>query len=330
MLAALEGLATPRVDELCFAVAYATSPGCETLIPRLVDRIGPERWSAIAKTVIVTTDFHLTEPGALDYMRSHGISVRLSRLRKSNYHPKLYAFTSKQAVNALVGSPNLTLAALSDNMEAATVSRLSQPDFGASWQELLNASVELTDSRLQRYAAARRARPPRVRPDRKPQPIARIPAKRLMTFPKAIEAGLQPANFNAMWVEAGKTSGGSENQLEPPRGIHLFFGFGSAGGGHLIGRPVLVAGGQKWKDCDLTWHGQGKMNQMTRFNLPTLQHGGFSYMYATVLFIREAGRYRLVVAQRGDPIIGTWQRASREAGHEYQLGQGSPRRCGLF
>jgi hypothetical protein len=295
-----------------------------------MDRIGPERWRAIAKTVIVTTDFHLTEPGALTYMRSHGILVRLSQLRKSNYHPKLYAFTSKQAVNTLVGSPNLTLAALSDNMEAATVSRLSKPDFGASWQELLNASVELTDSRLQRYAGARRNKPPRLRPDREPEPIARIPAGRLMTFPKAIEAGLQPANFKAMWVEAGKTSGGSGNQLEPPRGTHLFFGFGGTVGAHLIGHPILISGGQEWKDCDLTWHGQGKMNQMTRFNLPTLQQGGFSYLYATILFIRAGSRYRLIVAQRGDPIIRTWQRASREAGHEYQLGKGSPRRCGLF
>jgi HKD family nuclease len=321
----------PMTEELCLAVAYATSGGCKTLIPRLIHRIGHERWSSIPRTVIVTTDFHITEPSALAYMRSREISVRLSRLKGSNFHPKLYASVSKDAVDALVGSPNLTLAALTDNVEAATVSQLSdRRHFGRSWQELLSNSVELTDKLLERYERERRRKPPHVRPDREPTPITRLPANNLTTFPKAVEAGLQPANFSAMWVEVGKPSGGSDNQLEPPRGTHLFFGLGGGGGAHLIGRPVLVSGGREWKDCDLTWHGQEKMNQMTRFNLPTLQQGGFSYVKSTVLFMREGSRYRLIVAQPGDPIVRTWQRAAREVGHEYQLGKGSPRRCGLF
>jgi HKD family nuclease len=330
VLAALESLAAASTRELRLAVAYATSGGCLELIPRLIDRIGRTRWHSIAKTAIVTTDFHMTEPRAVAYMRSEGISVRFSRLPSSNYHPKLYAFASERRVHMLVGSANLTLSALSDNVEAVSVSRNSQRrDFDLIWEELVNASVEVTDRSLERYEQQRKRRPPKVRPDARPNRTAVIPASKLTTFQEALDSGLRPARFGAMWVDAGKPSGGAKNQLEPPRGIPSFFGL-SSGGAHLIGRPVLISGGREWKDCDLTWHGQGKMNRMVRFNLPTLQQGGFSYVGATVLFLREGSRYQLLVAQAGDPIIDAWKRASRAVGHEYQLGKGSPRRCGLF
>jgi hypothetical protein len=334
MLAALESLATQSTDELRIAVAYATSPGTNALLPRLIALIGHQRWSAIRKTAIVTTDFHLTEPAALTHMRSLGIDVRIAQRARSNYHPKVYAFLAKGTPRALVGSPNLTLAALTDNVEAAMVDRIAdRRGFDASWNELLGASVEMTGSWLRGYRAARRRNPPPVPPDRKITGPRAVNARRLPSFADAVAAGLRPERFQAMWVEAGGTSGESHNQLEPPRGTHRFFGLRTGSNPHHFGTPVLFCGSREWKDRKLTWHGQGKMNQMERFNLPTIKQGGFPYSNATILFRRVRSRYQMIVAPPGDPIVRTWRRASRLAGHEYRVGDPSrktERTCGLF
>ncbi|HTD08440.1 MAG TPA: phospholipase D family protein [Solirubrobacteraceae bacterium] len=327
----LESLATPATDELRFAVAYATTKGCKTLMPRLEERIGYKRWSKIPKTVILTTDFHLTEPHALTYLRSLGWTVCLSQPARSHYHPKVYAFVAKGASRALVGSANLTQAALTDNVEAATMSLLSnRRDFELAWNELLATSVELTDPLLKRYVAERRRKPPGVVLDRESAPAPRVSVGTLTIFSDAVAVGLAPASFNALWVEARGQSGGSDNQLELPREAYRFFRLGGGHSNHLIGQPVLVSGGSEWTDRKLTWHGQGKMNTMERLNLPTLKMGGFPYAGATILFVRERSRYRLTVARTGDPVVRAWRRASRAAGHEYRLGRTSPRRCGLF
>ncbi len=332
-LNALETLATQATDELRIAVAYVTYRGCEELVPRLIDRIGKRRWREIPKTAIVTTDFYMTEPRALEYLQSQGVAVRLSCVPQVNYHPKLYAFTSDSNVDVLVGSANLTVAALNDNVEASSVVRLRASAGSVSlWSELLDAPVELTDELLKSYAAERRSAPPRVRPDREVRAPRAISPARLVPFPDVIAMGvLDPAKLDALWVEAGSPSGGSHNQLELPRGANRFFGFThSDGGAHVIGYPVLFSGGREWEDRRLTWHGQGKMNQMERLNLPTRRQGGFDYTNMTILFTRVGSQYQLTVARPNSSFARAWRVASREVGHEYRLGKTSPRVCGLF
>lgn len=332
MLRALESLALPNTEELRFAVAYATLEGCKNLVPRLESRIGARRWQSIPKTVIVTTDFHLTEPAALEYLRSAGFQVRLSEVSTVNYHPKLYAFLSGARAQALVGSANLTLAAMTDNVEAASVSAPTRADLTAAWDELLEMSVELTRALLDRYAKARQNKPPVVPPDRRQSKPPPIRPTALPSFLEMVAAGtLEPANFTAFWTEVGTPSGGSANQVELPRGAHLFFGFGGAlTAKHLIGLPALFSGGHDWTDRKLTWHGQGAMNEMERLNMPTLKQGGFSYSDSAVLFTRHGARYQVTVARSRSAIATTWRRASGEIGRQYRVGKTSPRRCGLF
>ena len=99
----------------------------------------------------------------------------------------------------------------------------------------------------------------------------------------------------------------------------------------MIGYPVLFTGGRKWEERKLTWHGQGKMNQMERLNLPTLKQGGFPYTGMVVLFTRiRARHYQLTVAPPDSSFARAWRLASRRVGHEYRLGKSSPRACGLF
>src|SRR5580704_7840753 len=137
ILASLEALAAPTTSKLRIAVAYATKTGCDELLPRLLDRVGADRWGAMPKAAIISTDFHITDPAALADLQSHGFAVRLSSTPKSSFHPKLYAFDDDLVVNALVGSANLTRAALTVNTEAAIVGELSA-DFGSTWAELVS------------------------------------------------------------------------------------------------------------------------------------------------------------------------------------------------
>ncbi len=334
ILGALESLASPAVTELRIAVAYTTYGGCDELLPRLAERIGRKRWSQIPKTVITSIDFHLTEPRALEYLLSQGVTVRLSSLESANFHSKLYAFMRGPDVHVFVGSANLTLAALNDNVEAATVTRVrASARFARAWAELLATSIELTGERLKEYAAKRRSAPPRVRVDRTVRRPRAVPAARLAVFSESVAAGtVNPLRFNAFWVDVGSVSGGSGNQLELPREAHRFFGLKQRGQAHLIGAPVLVSAGREWKGRKLTWHGQGKMNQMERLNLPTRKEGGFQYANMVILFTRVGSRYRLTVAAPGSPFASAWRAASRKVGHEYKLGLGkrSTRVCGLF
>lgn len=329
ILTSLEALAGPATSELRIAVAYATLTGCTELLPRLADRVGEARWAAIPKAAIVSTDFHITEPAALVDLQAHGFAVRLANTPGSSFHPKLYVFASDEGLDALVGSANLTRAALTVNTEAAIASRLSD-DFEPSWRDLSAGSVDLTEEILHRYTSQRKTRPPTVFPDPIPAPP---PSATVGTaFPDVVRSGvLDPSTFNSLWIEAGSmSSSGSHAQLELPRGANRFFGFGFEEydeAHHVIGTPLLFSGGKSWADRPLTWHGN---NRMERLNLPTSEQGGFSYRDTAIMFRRRGTRFQLTVAAWSSPTAVAWRVASAKISRVYKLGQNSPRICGLF
>jgi hypothetical protein len=330
MLASLEALAGRATSELRIAVAYATKTGCDELLPRLLERIGADRWREIAKVAVISTDFHITEPAALVDLQAHGFAVHLSNTPSSNFHPKLYAFGSDPKVRAMVGSANLTRAALTVNTEAAVVSDLSR-GFASTWAELVGASIPLTDQVLDRYIKERRKAPPKIRPDRTVR--AKRPRAAAVVFSDAVLAGsINPLAFDALWVEAGSmSSSDSHAQLEMPRRSGRFFGFNFNSYDkqhHLVGIPKLFSGGSEWDDRPLTWHGK---NSMERMNLPTIALGGFEYPNTAVLFKREQKRgFQIVVAPWASATANAWRAASSRSGRVYKLGGRSPRICGLF
>jgi HKD family nuclease len=333
ILTSLEALASPAATELRIAVAYATKTGCDELLPRLIDRIGLGRWATMSKTAIVSTDFHITEPAALAALRDEGFAVRLSNTPGSSFHPKVYTFASKRRVKALVGSANLTRAALTVNTEAAAVVSGVAGDFDASWAELVAASVALTQEILDRYEQQRKKAPPKVYPDPISPPSAPL-ARASVVFPDAVFGGVvDPAKFDAMWIEAGSMSSSeSHAQLELPRGSNRFFGFNFQEHDrihvhHTIGVPVLFSGGKAWRDRPLTWHGD---NAMERLNLPTAKQGGFAYRNTAILFRRRRGRFQIAVAPWNSSTAATWREASARIGQRYKLGKRTSRTCGLF
>lgn len=334
VLVALEGLATKELDELRIAVAYTTLTGCEELMPRLADRIGADRWVTIPRILITSTDFGLTEPKALEYLRDeHGINVRLSDIPTS-FHPKLYAFGQGSGIKAFIGSANLTRAAMTTNGEAGAVISFDTPGlhvFEEDWVQLFEASDPLTTKALKEYERRRTAKPPPLPAESRIAGASKATTSGLIPFYKAIAKGLDPTAFEAMWVEAGSmSSSGSHSQLELQRGAHQFFEVSFTDyddDHHTLAHPPLISAGRTWTNRPLTWHGN---NMMERINLPTEAQGGFAYRGTAVLFKRVANGYQLAVADWDSDVAASWRAASRAIGHEYRLGKGSPRTCGLF
>ncbi len=336
VLTALEGLASHKLDELRIAVAYTTLGGCEELMPRLRERTGVKRWATISKTVITSTDFGLTEPKALEYLRDEfGVDVRLSDIPAS-FHPKMYAFRIGSKFDVLVGSANLTGAALTSNGEAALVTSIKargRSGFDVDWAALTSASDPLSEESLADYKRKRRRRRPPIPPETGTVGVRKKRPKDLIAFYAAITKGVtEPAAFESFWVEAGSMgSSGSHSQLEAPRGAHRFFGMSFAeydDDHHTLGHPRLVLGRRAWTNRPLTWHGN---NKMERINLPTAAQGGFpSYKSTSILFKRVKGGFQLSVAPWESKVAASWRAASRRIGEEYRLGRTSPRTCGLF
>lgn len=321
------------------AVAYVTWEGAHTLIPAVADAVG-QSWEDVEKTLITCFDFGHTEPAALRYLQESGFEVRIANLgaagairlmpNPSSFHPKMYISLGQEGGRAVVGSANLSRRALTVNSEVVTVVDLEDHDAVlAVWAELVETSVELTDALLQSYEAvrpAKRAAPPADEPE---VPIVEDPGT-VPVFRIAVETGVvDPAQFQAFWVEVGYTSGGSGNQLELPRRGQAFFGYDFDDYDdehHTIGTPVFVVGDQAW-DRPLTWHGN---NRMERLNLPTEAQSGLVYRDRVVLFQRAGTRFELSVADVGSARANRWRDESASGGTLFRVSDGRDRLCGLI
>ena len=333
-------LAQHDAVSLKIAVAYATRGGCEMLLPRLQAQVGTQSWLRIPKTFIVSFDYGLTEPSALELLRSVPNSLLLvadssvlSRpaLRPLRaYHPKLYLVDYDGHCACFIGSANLTVRALSVNTEAGVTTTLSREDGVDIWTDLLEGTEAVTDAILDAYDAARRQIPDEQRTESTWHPPAR-PATRVGTLLDAIDAGFEPAAWSSFWVQAGSmTSGGSRSQLELPRGGNRFFGyqFSDYDEDHAtIGQLTLSHGQQRWADRPLTWHGN---NRMERLNLPTAAEGGLRYPRTIIQFRRAAGGFAIDVAPENTTLAQSWISASAQGGSLFRLGRNSPRLCGFF
>lgn len=335
---ALSDAVSPATTAFRAAVAYVTHEGARRLVDQLAARIGPT-WPAIPKTLVTCFDFGTTEPAALEYLQSNGFEVRIANLgadgairimsNPSSFHPKVYLASDEVTVHAVIGSANLSRRALSVNTEAVTVVDLDPDSAATTWAEIAANSVALTPELLQRYRDVRpqqRQAPP---PDEPPVPPPAPPGE-LPVFRNAVETGdVDPADYQAMWVEIGGPSGGSDSQLELPRRAQQFFGFEFDDydhDHHVIGEPRLTTTTGAW-DCRLTWHGD---NRMERINLPTTARSGLVYVHQVVLFQRTADGFEITVAAPDSARATRWREESSASGTLYRFGPRSTRRCGLL
>jgi HKD family nuclease len=110
-----------RSNDVFLAVAFLKQSGLRHILAnlrKLVARGGK-------LTVVVGTDFWLTEPQAIEELFNLHKSYQGCRLLmfkpapRSTYHPKFYRFMDPQSVRVLVGSANVTNGGLSDNIEVS-------------------------------------------------------------------------------------------------------------------------------------------------------------------------------------------------------------------
>jgi len=320
------------------ASAYVTLGGANILLSAVADAVGPAAFAAMPKTLVTSFDFGLTEPQALQRWRWLANSTVLvsgaqklaqgSLMPQRAFHPKFYVFgIDSQTCSTLVGSANLTSRGLSVNTEAAWVQHgVPRAAADTAFDKARFETTALTDELLAAYAALRLAYPPPAEIEQETQPVAPpapINVSALPLFRTAIETGaVNPANFSAMWVHGEALQGGSQNQLELPRGGHRFFGLVFTQYDHphnmTIGEPILRSGARVWDDRRLTWHGN---NRMERMNLPTLAQGGFDYADTAVMFRRlGAGSFELIVTPWDSDLARSWRQASAQQQTLFRLG----------
>lgn len=346
---AIADLITPNLLDVRIASAYVTFSGSSMLLNAISDTVGNASFSSMPKTLITSFDFGLTEPQALRYwMNLNNAVVYVSGAQRlgqgslmptNAFHPKLYVFGNGDGTcNSLVGSANLTSRGFSVNTEAAWAqTNIPCADIDAIFELAQYETVELTEELLAAYEELRQAQPPSPEIYREVQPVAATPlleAEDLPLFRLAISNGdINPAGFNAMWVQGEALQGGSRNQLELPRGGHRFFSYFfdqyDFEGNLTIGMPVIKSGSKIWDDRPLTWHGN---NKMERINLPTERQGGFNYRNTAVMFRRlNDGSFELIVTPWDSDLALSWRQASVQRNTIFRLGKiNSDRTAGLI
>ena len=343
VLFAFDDATVPGVHRVRWAVAYATRRGCDRLVRRVVGRIGQAEWDKSEKDFVLSLDYGITEPEALQYLADLPRStvrvaspevVRIGGLAPRNaFHPKLYLFDAVAETGYVVGSANLTESALISNTEvvAAGKEALVAGTWDDVWTAVAADTSPLTAQLLDAYRDAR-TKPdrPALEPETLPQARG-IEAGQQPVFREAISDGLVPGRFTHFWIEAGSmSSSGSHSQLELPRGGNRFFGYQHTnyGSDHVtIGYPLLTLRDLRWTDRPLTWHGN---NRMERINLPTPAQGGFDYRDTAVLFRRQAEGFEIEVLPWDDSGAVAWRAASAGGSLIFRVGEKGGRMCGLF
>ena len=351
ILSAFEDMVHANPVQLCWAVAYSTLEGCKTLINQLERDFGSETWDNIQKEFITSIDYGITEPSALAYLdKQKNAEVRVANaylVNKSGFrpahafHPKWYLFNYRDEQRYITGSANLTKSALCINTEAVRTTRILSGNGikrnGNKWKMLWDSSDPLTSEFLTGYEAKRGkyVRKPALKKFLTIDPPA-IPASTSRTLWDELLANrLDPESFEHFWIEAGSMqSGGSQNQLEMPRGGNWFFGFkfsSFGGGSETIGAVTLHLNKHSFADRHISWHGS---NKMERINLPTIYQGGINYSNTYVLFQRRYRKgvpyFAMNVHESGSPESLGWRYASQVLGYEFNLGVRGARTCGFF
>ena len=318
------------------ASAYTTLAGCELLLDALEQSVGGRAFAAMPKTLVTCFDFWITEPRALRHWLSlNNAAVHIAGAPNAAaggtgtpspaFHPKLYAFdVDDQTCNLLVGSANLTSRGFTVNTEVGWVQRaVPAVDIQSTFDSISRTTQPLSGAMLSAYEQQYNRQPPAVRHPESTPVTPFSPPGSLQPLRQVVRSGqVNLATYRAMWVHADALQGGSQNQLELPRGGHQFFGFSFTRYNHphnlTIGHPQLRRGPRVWADRPLTWHGN---NRMERLNLPTKAQGGPSYPGSVVMFRRlDDGSFELVVTPLGSGLAHAWASASSQTGNLFTLG----------
>ena len=318
------------------ASAYTTLAGSKLLLEALEQSVGNAAFAAMPKTLVTCFDFSITEPRALRHWLSlKNAAVHIAGVPNAAaggtpapspaFHPKLYAFdVDDETCNVLVGSANLTSRGFTVNTEVGWAQQaVPAADIQSTFDSLSRTAQPLSATMLGAYEQRYNGQATAVRHPESASVTPFSPPGSLQPLRQALQSGqVNLSTYRAMWVHADALQGGSQNQLELPRGGNQFFGFSFTQYNYphnlTIGHPQLRRGPKLWTDRPLTWHGN---NGMERLNLPTKAQGGTSYPGSVVMFRRlDDGSFELVVTPLGSDLANAWTSASSQTGDLFTLG----------
>jgi HKD family nuclease len=336
-------------DTIMGAFAYATDGGAKLLTQTLSETM--PRWQSARKTWLVSFDFGLTEPEAIDTLLSLPNSeVRianaeevLSRRLKPNtcFHPKTVLLSHGGALNMPMGiasgSANLTISGLSFGYEnictALWCGRLTAKE--RTLLSTIHHAVDDIFKVYQKSAIADRPllrryvsiRPRRVRiDDDNPLSLRIREVGSDLTMSKASLL----ATSRCLWVRVEKNVIENRNrlpgnQIDLQRGTRVFFGFGRE---DVSKNTVFGTLHIKCGTVSTDVHMRFAHNGMDRLNLPFPENIGLaSYSDQTLLFERQGNhRYSMKVGNAKDSRI--WKEKSDSQNSLFSMKGG--RQFGVF
>ncbi len=99
-------------DEVCLVVSYVTSSGVDMILEHLKGK---------QVKLLCSFDMGITQISGIKKLLENGVDVRIYKTNEGIFHPKMWLFKGGDNWTALIGSANLTRAALMFNVEASVL-----------------------------------------------------------------------------------------------------------------------------------------------------------------------------------------------------------------
>lgn len=311
-------------DTLGVAVAYASVAGVRTFLNALsdIDALTRSYW-------LLGLDDCITPPSVLELVADiPGAFVRVAgeRVNKQRFHPKVIWLSTRSAPSTaalVVGSANLTLGGLRENVETVVASQaINQVEarrYKKLWQELWLIG-RVPDNKLLSAYRSDFDSLQRGRINKRPLPGNEVLASDF--------ASIDPSRAKVCWIEVGNITGFQSEQLEIKGEQALFFGLPIVGSVPIEVAVGLTSG--KQVNIPVRYYG----NAMWRFNLPAiipevskgLRPGGRRSPYVAI-FDRSSGVLRLSFITVTGRDFKRLRKISMQAG---TLGSTSAREYGWF
>ncbi|MCG3777022.1 MAG: hypothetical protein JW395_3897 [Nitrospira sp.] len=314
--------------------AYATLAGAQHFVSHTATG---KSWLPIAKRFVIGIHHGITEPSALEFLRSvHKSEVRIfipgNKLNIDAlsatplFHPKVLALVNSHTGRLTflqAGSANLTASAISDapkNYELAIALRAggkaslhSTLTFTKWWSKIWSYSRDVDRSLIERYADVR--------------------LKVLERNPILRHAAGPPSNIGAAeycFVEVGAASGppGLRHQVEFPESLAAFFG-----------KPVSRRRDLTLCRNGVTWNGRPLSYKVTtygvaiwRLGMPTQNSGGEPIAQRAIRFKRtnDSHTFEFEIADTQSQAFVSWEKAANTLGHLGSTHGERPRTYGFY
>ena len=254
------------------AVAYSSMAGAASLYD-IIRAANPEvsfRW-------LLGLDDYVTQPAAIDFCCSVGnTDVRLYRSTKTQtrFHPKVFLFDTlgnNAASSMIVGSANLTFAALNKNCEAVAIldaqnaadTAIMRSRYELLWGLGVKPTKSILDEYRRQFAKFRKSRAFLLETDAKQEK----PRGPILQSDSAL---INPSSASVCWIEVGKnTALGRELEVKGEQA--RFFGLDPTGGNAEF-RNFLVSSGETIP-LRLKYQGNAMWRLQLRVDVPEVAVG---------------------------------------------------------